>query len=187
MGEVNFANVIDSYYGDIKSDLGKFSGRVFWSGKDLTFVNDPMGKNIVSLVPRDMAKFLHKEDINSFTFHSLRRSSATLAADSGASPHQMMDFFGWQNPSMPQEYISTSKTAIKAMANHLQPSGISASSSAPSYPPAACSTGCAESGSVTLESDGLFVGDEYRNRIIQNNEHVIIIQQFSGTINLTSK
>ena len=64
MGEVNFANVIDSYIGAIKSDLGKFSGRVFWTGKDLTFVNIPMGKSIVSLVARGMAKFLHKEDIN---------------------------------------------------------------------------------------------------------------------------
>ena len=32
----------------------------------------------------------------------------------------MMDFFGWQNPSMPQQYISTSKSAIK---NYLQPAG----------------------------------------------------------------
>ena len=34
-----------------------------------------------------------------------------------------MNFFGWQNPSMPQQYISTSKSAIKTMANYLQPAG----------------------------------------------------------------
>ena len=31
----------------------------------------------------------------------------------------MIDFFGWANVSMPQEYITTSKAAVMNMANHL--------------------------------------------------------------------
>ena len=59
-GETNFAEIVEMYIGAVKSDLGKFSGRVLWTEKDLNFVNIPMGKNIVSLVPRDMAKFLNR-------------------------------------------------------------------------------------------------------------------------------
>ena len=33
----------------------------------------------------------------------------------------MQDFFGWKSPSMTMEYISTSKSAVKAMANKLNP------------------------------------------------------------------
>ena len=59
-GETNFADIIDLYIGAVKSDLGKFSVRVFWTGKESNFVNIPIGKNIIGEVPRDMAKFLKK-------------------------------------------------------------------------------------------------------------------------------
>ena len=171
-GETNFAEIVEMYIGAVKSDLGKFSGRVLWTGKDFNFVNIPMGKNIVCLVPRDMAKFLKKDEVNSFTFHSCRRSSATAAADSGASPQQMMDFFGWQNPSMPQQYISTSKSAIKTMANHLQPAGLEeCSKSNVSSVPAPIQPSFIDSSN--LETHGK-----------TKNEKVIFIQNFNGTINM---
>ena len=36
--------------------------------------------------------------------------------DGGSSSAQMTDFFGWKNPNMCQEYVSTSKPAITNMA-----------------------------------------------------------------------
>ena len=57
----------------------------------------------------------------SFTFHSFRRSAATAAADTGATAAQLTDFFGWKNPSMTTEYISTSKAAVNNMASLLFP------------------------------------------------------------------
>lgn len=59
-------------------------------------------------VPHLVAKFLHKEDVKKFSFHGFRRSSATAAADAGASVAQLMDSFAWKNPSMAQVrfYIS---------------------------------------------------------------------------------
>ena len=114
-----FVSTIENYLCDIKDKLGAFKGRVFYTGTPSAFVNSPMGKNMISNVPRDIAKLLEKEDAEKFTFHSLRRTSATAAADSGASVQQMMTFYGWDNPNMPQEYVSTSKATIKSMPQKL--------------------------------------------------------------------
>ncbi len=57
------------------------------------------------------------------TFSTFYRSSATRAADAGASTEQLVDFFGWKNGSMCHEYVSSSKPAILGMANRLAGSG----------------------------------------------------------------
>ena len=57
------------------------------------------------------------------TFHSLRRSFATSAADNGATAQQMTDFYGWKSANMAQEYISTSKNAVNNMAALLKATG----------------------------------------------------------------
>jgi hypothetical protein len=49
----------------------------------------------------------------------MRRTAATSAADAGSSTEQLVDFFGWKNGSMCQEYISSSKPAILGMASRL--------------------------------------------------------------------
>ena len=54
-----------------------------------------------------------------YTFHSFRRTAATSAADAGSSTEQLVNFFGWKNGSMCQEYISSSKPAILGMASKL--------------------------------------------------------------------
>ena len=105
--DLNYAGVVEQYITTIKTELGKFSGRLFWTGNQRTFVNSPLGKNRISEIPKQMAEYLNKENVSAFTFHSLRRSSATAAADSGATAQQMIDFYGWKSCSMPQQYIST--------------------------------------------------------------------------------
>ena len=72
-----------------------------------------------------MSTLLEKDNPSTYTFHSLRRSSATAAADSGASVQQLMDFYDWNNPNMPQQYVSSSKAAVNSMANKLQQGGSS--------------------------------------------------------------
>jgi hypothetical protein len=59
------------------------------------------------------------ESLYTYTFHSFRRTSATSAADGGSTAAQMTDFFGWKNPSMCHEYVSSSKPAITKMAQTL--------------------------------------------------------------------
>ena len=75
---------------------------------------------MVSTVPKEMAEYLKKENVSEYTFHSLRRSSATFAADKGATAQQMTDFYGWKSVNMAQEYISTSKNAVNNMATLLK-------------------------------------------------------------------
>ena len=122
-GEVDYAEVVKEYMDHMKTELGKFSGRFFWTGKQQNFINSPLGKNSVSNIPKEMAEFLEKENVSEFTFHSLRRSSATYAADNGATAQQMTDFYGWKSVNMAQEYISTSKNAVNNMAAILKATG----------------------------------------------------------------
>ena len=79
------------------------------------FKDNKSPKNLIAKIPHEMAEFLKKETVANFTFHSFRHSSATAAADSGATAQQTVDFFGWNDHLMPQEYISTSKGAVKML------------------------------------------------------------------------
>ena len=116
----DWAGCLGQYLGRVKEELGKFQGRVFYTGrKNGGLVSQPMGRNKLAEVPHEVARFLGKERPEDFTFHSFRRSSATAAADAGATAQQMQDFFGWKNQSMTAEYISTSRHQITSMADRL--------------------------------------------------------------------
>ena len=107
------ADIVDEYIRVIKETLGIFVVRLLWTGTAKTFINQPMGKNMVAKVPSDMAERINlNNDNGEYTFHSFRRSAATAVADSGATSEQMRDFFGWSNTKMTNEYISTSKAAV---------------------------------------------------------------------------
>ena len=113
------ADIVDQYIGTIKEKLGKFTGRLLWTGNAKFFINQPMGRNMVAKVPSDMAERLQLDTPGGYTFHSYRRSAATAVADAGATSEQMRDFFGWANTNMTAEYISTSKAAVINVANKL--------------------------------------------------------------------
>ena len=116
----DWAACLGQYIGRVKEELGKYQGRVFYTGrKNGGLVAQPMGRNKLCEVPHEVARFLGKSNPEDFTFHSFRRSSATAAADAGATAQQMTDFFGWKNPSMTAEYISTSNHQLNTMANKL--------------------------------------------------------------------
>ena len=180
----DYAGILESYLRAIREDLGKYSGRMFWTGRQLCFADVPMGKNIIAKVPHEMANFLKKTNAKDYTFHSFRRSSATVAADNGASAQQMIDFFGWNNVSMPQEYISTSKAAVKSMANNLSSriDGIENNSN-----PVLIVKKPEEEDKVVYPGEegnlGLF-GGAATARIIQNNEKVVIINNVQGSIHM---
>ena len=103
----------------IKHQLSKVSGRVFWNGRGDCFVNQPLGRNTIAAVPHQVAETLGLANPKNYTFHSFRRSSATAAADQGATAQQLQDFYGWKNSSMAQEYVSTSKIALSTIAKSL--------------------------------------------------------------------
>lgn len=113
---INYSKIVTEYLNLIKLDLGKTTGRMWFTGRNQTFVSSPMGKNTISKVVGEVATFLGLDGAEGYTFHSLRRTSASCAADQGASAVQMQSHFGWKSPQMAMEYVTKSKTAIKDVA-----------------------------------------------------------------------
>jgi integrase len=115
-----YATQLANYINKVNSQLEKFQGRVWYAGKKHSLLaSQVMGRNMVARVPHDIAARLALMDPSKYTFHSFRRTSATSAADAGATTEQMVDFYGWKNGSMCQEYVSSSRPAIMSMANRL--------------------------------------------------------------------
>ena len=46
------------HVGNIKEKLGKFTGRLLLTGNAKSFINQPMGRNMVSKAPSDMLERL---------------------------------------------------------------------------------------------------------------------------------
>lgn len=53
------------------------------------------------------------------TFHVLRHTAATLAAMAGTSQYQMMAWFGWSSPVMPNRYIHLAGEHLRGMGEEL--------------------------------------------------------------------
>ena len=114
-----YADICEAYLNEIRFTLGKSVGRVWYTGRQDIFANIPMGTNMISKVPHDIAKCLGLDNVPGYAFHSFRRTAATVVADQGATSLQMQQHFGWKNDKMSMEYMSTSKTALKDVAGKL--------------------------------------------------------------------
>ena len=118
--EGGYAKKLEIYLSKVNNQLSKFQGRVWYTGrKHVELSSQYMGRNMVAKVPHKIAALYSIPDPMRYTFHSFRRTSATSAADAGATTEQLVDFFGWKNGSMCQEYISSSKPSIIGMASRL--------------------------------------------------------------------
>ena len=119
-----------------------------------------------------VCKAKYNLDLKKFTkysFHSYRRSSATAAADAGATSDQMVDFFGWSNHKMTSEYISTSKQAVAKMAERLGNTEKNEENETSRY-------FTAEKTVKMLSYDSKTNGDD----VFQNAEKVFVFPNFSG-------
>ena len=117
-----YADQLANYLEKVKNNqLDAFTGKVWYTGQKTSpaLTKMSMGKNTMSKIPHEVAALLKLSNPSIYTFHSFRRTSATRAADAGATSEQLVDFFGWKNSSMCQEYISSSKPAVLGMANRL--------------------------------------------------------------------
>jgi hypothetical protein len=100
--------------------LNKFEGRVWFTGTSRSVKSQSMGKNTLCKVPHDVAMHLNLPDWDKYTFRSFRRTSASSTSDAGSSTEQLVDFLGWKNGSMCQEYSTSNKPAILGMASKLE-------------------------------------------------------------------
>ena len=109
------AKLLEEYLNEVWEVLGKNSGRVFWTGREDKYIDQVLGKNSLSKLPKEIAKYLKLDNANRFVFHSFRRTAATIASEAGMSDNELCDYFNWMNPSMAREYTSSTKRAIRTM------------------------------------------------------------------------
>ncbi|XP_031328935.1 uncharacterized protein LOC116159960 [Photinus pyralis] len=67
-----------------------------------------MGIHTISAVPRKVAEFLKLGNVQEYTGHCLRRTSATLLIDGGGSMESLKRHGGWRSTSVAEGYIEES-------------------------------------------------------------------------------
>ena len=102
-----------SLYRDAVADKTERLFRNFAVGK---FTRAPIGKNIISGMPRSIAQFLDLSNPESYTGHSFRVSSATVLADEGATSITLKRHGRWTSDSVAEGYLRESKQARKETA-----------------------------------------------------------------------
>ena len=80
-------------------------------------VNQPMSKNLLYDIGKNVARRLQLDNPESYTGHCFRRTSATMAADGGATTQQMQRAFGWKSAATAQKYVEETDTGAQAMAS----------------------------------------------------------------------
>lgn len=62
----------------------------------------PIGKNTIAHMPLKIATFLNLKSPETYTGHSFRRSSTTMAADTGASLMELKRYYYWKSNTVPE-------------------------------------------------------------------------------------
>jgi hypothetical protein len=76
-----FAAQLGLYLSKVNNQLKKCQGRVWFTGTQSEMLKSlPLGKNMISRVPYDIATVLSLPDPSLYTFHSFRRTSSASAA-----------------------------------------------------------------------------------------------------------
>lgn len=83
------------------------------------FGKQPMGINYLSAIGKEVADVLNLPDADSYTGHCFRRTSATIAANQGATAVELQKHYGWQQPTTALRYIDGTGERSKKMAERL--------------------------------------------------------------------
>lgn len=113
------ATKVRNYISSVESVLGPFKpeDRLLKGCKNgKCFVRQPMGKNLLSGVGKDVAKLLDLPEPNSYTGHCWRRSAATQAALNGATIAELKKGFGWHSDNVPLKYVDQTNRHVSKLA-----------------------------------------------------------------------
>lgn len=80
----------------------------FFSYRQVRCTIQPVGKNTFGKIPSIIAKYLGLSDPDKYTGHCLRRTSATLLAEAGASMTVLKRHGGWKSTSVAEGYLEDS-------------------------------------------------------------------------------
>lgn len=113
--EGEYANIVKCYIAlrPAKTD----SSRFFVNYQNGKCVNQVIGRNKILGTPKKIATYLGLEKPEEYTSHSLRRTSASLASDGGASMTALKQHGGWLSDGMVERYIANSVETKRKMGN----------------------------------------------------------------------
>lgn len=117
---------------------------IYSNSKKSRFINQPMGINMAYKIGKDVAKKLGLPDADNYTGHCFRRTSATMAADAGATPVQMQRAYGWKSINTAQKYVTHSKSGADSIASLFSKTITSASTSTSNIEECSSSSGQAK-------------------------------------------
>lgn len=112
-----FYNIFQRYLKLRPNDVS--SNRLFLSRRNGNIVNIPVGINTVGAVPKTVATFLQLPEPEKYTSHSIRRTSATIYADAGATEAELMRLGKWKSPTVAKGYVDDSVANKKKVAHQI--------------------------------------------------------------------
>lgn len=83
-------------------------------------VKQNMGHNTISAIPKKIAAYLKLSNIDSYSGHSLRRTSATILADNGGDILSLKRHGGWKSSTVAEGYVEDSIADKKRIAGMVQ-------------------------------------------------------------------
>lgn len=101
-----FVNIVEKYQ-KLRPD-GIQTNRFFINYQKGKCLRQVIGKNKMSNIPKEIATYLNLPNPNLYTGHCLRRTSATLLADSGANLTIIKRHGGWKSSKVAEGYIEES-------------------------------------------------------------------------------
>lgn len=112
-----FTQIVKKYQkirpNDIKTD------RFFLNYQKGKCYKQVIGKNKISGMPKQIAKYLNLPNCEQYTGHCYRRTSATLLADSGANLTTLKRHGGWKSSTVAEGYIEDSIQNKTKISNQL--------------------------------------------------------------------
>ena len=112
---LEYIHAIRQAFGNIKDDEPLFFG---CHGGEY-FVRQAMGKRMLQGIGKNVAKVLSLGDPDRYTGHCWRRSSATEAANAGATTTDLKRQYGWKQETTAMRYLEKTEKQAEKMANLL--------------------------------------------------------------------
>lgn len=79
-----------------------------------------IGHNTIGQMPKRIAMYLKLENVQLYTGHSFRRTSATILASNGGNTLQLKQHGGWKSSTVAEGYIEDSLAVKKSIALMVQ-------------------------------------------------------------------
>ena len=85
------------------------------------YVNQPMGKHLLSKFPSNVASFLDLPNPSTYTGHAFRRTAANVMAEGGISSSLMKKHFNWRSENTSQKYLENTDNAKLSFSKMMKP------------------------------------------------------------------